>query len=213
MTRPGRLRYSAPPAQFDVERIIRLAFRLGMVPELNTQKGKYPLIRSVMPGSIAAKYGLKSGDEITGINGKRIEGLEQAAVVFAQLRLQDGVRLAVRRDGKAVDVTVPPEAFKGFTGPEVRSLGDDRYEVHFRFRPAAKATSVVLAGTFNDWSLKAQPMDGPDKEGFYTTKLRLKRGSYEYKFVIDGKTWVADPTNFSTIGMSGNSLLTLGDRP
>jgi hypothetical protein len=213
MARPGRLRYTAPPPQFDAERLIRLVFRLGIVPELNTQKGQYPLIRSVLPGSIAARNGLKGGDEITSINGTRIEGLQQAGIAFAQVRLQDGLRVSVRRDGKTVDLTVPAEAFKGFTGPEVRPLGGDQFEVSFRFQPPAKAASVVLAGTFNDWSLKAQPMEGPDKQGFYTTKLRLKRGSYEYKFVVDGKTWVADPSNFSTIGTYGNSLLTLGDRP
>jgi hypothetical protein len=212
MARPGRLRYTAPPPQFDVEHLLRLVVRMGAIPELNTQPGHYPLVRTVLPGSIAAKYGLKSGDQITSVNGKPFEGLHQAAIIFAQVRLKDGVRLSVRRDGKALDLAMPPEAFKDFTGPEVRSLGNDQFEVSFRFRAPAKATSVVLAGTFNDWSLKAQPLEGPDKQGLWTTKVRLKRGSYEYKFVIDGKTWMADPTNFYVVGAHGNSLLTLGDR-
>jgi hypothetical protein len=209
MTTPGRLRYTRPPPQFDVERILRLVARLGILPELNTQPGRYPLVRAVVPGSLAARYGLKAGDEITSVNGKRLQGLEEAGIAFAEIRLKDGVQVSVRRGGKTVDVTLPPEAFKDFTGPEVRSLGNDLFEVHFRFKPPGKAMSVALAGTFNDWSLKAQQLEGPDKQGFYATKLRLKRGTYEYKFVIDGKTWVADPTNFYTIGAQGNSLLTV----
>jgi hypothetical protein len=213
ITTPGRLRFTRPPAQFDIERIIRLVTRVGIVPELNTQAGRYPLIRDVVPGSIAARYGLKAGDEISGIDGTRFQSLEDAGVAFGRIRLTEGVRLSVRRRGKTLDITLPPEAFKEFTGPEVRPLGNDLFEVHFRFKPSGKPKSVTLAGTFNDWNVKAQPLEGPDKEGFYTTKLRLKRGSYEYKFVVDGKTWVADPTNFSTIGTYGNSLLTVGDRP
>jgi hypothetical protein len=213
MTTPSRLRYTRPPPQFDVERLIRLVVRLGIMPELNTQPGRYPLIRTVFPGSIAARNGLKSGDEITGINGTQLQGLEDAGVAFAQIRLKDGVRLAIRRAGKTVDLTLPAEAFKEFTGPELLPVGNELFEVHFRFKPPAKTTSVALAGTFNDWSKSAQPLEGPDKQGFYATKLRLKRGSYEYKFVIDGKTWAADPTNFYTIGEYGNSLLTVGDAP
>jgi hypothetical protein len=213
MTWPDRLRYTRPPPQFDVERILRLAFRLGIVPELNSQSGRQPLIRSVLPGSVAARYGLKAGDEITAVDGTRIHGLLEAGIVFAQVGLKDGVRLSVRRGAKALDLTLPAEAFRDFTGPALRLLGNDLFEVHFRFKPPGTPKSVVLAGTFNDWSLKAQPLEGPDKQGFYATKLRLKRGSYEYKFVVDGKTWVADPTNFYTMGPQGNSLLTVGDGP
>jgi hypothetical protein len=213
MTTPSRLRYTQPPVQFDVERILRLVVRMGIVPEMNTQPGRYPLIQTVFPGSIAARYGLKSGDEIAGVNGKRFQSLMDAGIAFGQIRLKDGVRLTVRRGGKDVDLKLPPEAFQDFLGPAVRALGNDLFEVHFRFKAPGKPMSVVLAGTFNDWSLKALSLEGPDKLGYYETKLRLRRGSYEYKFVVDGKTWVADPSNFSVIGPSGNSLLTVGDGP
>ncbi len=213
MTRPGKLRYTRPPPQFDVERIIGLIVRLGIIPELNTQSGRYPLIRSVLPGSIAARYGLKAGDEITGIDGSQFHSLQEAGIAFGQIRLRNGVRLSIRRAGKEMDLKLPPAAFKDFTGPPMRSLGNDLYEVEFRFKPSGQPMAVALAGTFNDWQVKAQPMDGPDKQGFYTTRLRLKRGSYEYKYVVDGKIWFADPTNIHTIGPHGNSLLTVGDGP
>ena len=53
-------------------------------------------------------------------------------------------------------------------------------------------------------------MTGPDKEGWYTTSLPLREGRYEYKFVIDGKTWKQDPGNSNLTGENHNSVLTVG---
>jgi len=88
------------------------------------------------------------------------------------------------------------------------------YRIHFRFRvpesdPATKATidAVYLAGSFNDWKPTGQKMDGPDDEGFYTAELTLPKGQYEYKYVINGKEWRADPGNRAVAGYFGNSVL------
>jgi 1,4-alpha-glucan branching enzyme len=85
--------------------------------------------------------------------------------------------------------------------------------VLFRYKPAGRPKAVTLAGTFNDWKVNAQPMGGPDEEGFYAVRLVLKRGFYEYKFVLGGKTWEADPTNLHTSDPYGNSMLTVGGSP
>ena len=53
-------------------------------------------------------------------------------------------------------------------------------------------------------------MEGPDKDGFYSVKQTLIRGTYEYKFVANGTEWFTDPTNLRTSGTVRNSLLTLG---
>jgi hypothetical protein len=52
-------------------------------------------------------------------------------------------------------------------------------------------------------------MDGPDAQNRFSTKLVLKPGRHEYKFVIDGKDWRHDPGNLQQVGMYNNSLLTL----
>ena len=70
----------------------------------------------------------------------------------------------------------------------------------FRFKPGKKVDSVTLAGTFNNWDGKALAMEGPDKEGYFTLKQKMTGGSYEYKFVVNGKDWLADPTNLTTWG-------------
>jgi hypothetical protein len=213
MEAPGPLPYQRPPPGTDLQSILQFLVRLGIYPEQNAQAGRYPLIRFVMPGSPAARFGLKSDDEVLGIDGGRFEGLEDAALAFSRVRLDRDVRLTVRRKGKESEVKIPAEVFKDMAGPATRSVGKDRFEAVFRYKPAAKAKSVTLAGTFNKWDVKAQPMEGPDKDGYYTTRLVLAEGNYEYKFVVDGQTWVADPTNFRHTGPYGNSVLMVGGQP
>jgi hypothetical protein len=210
MESPGRLRYRRPSPNFDVQAILQFVFKLGIIPEQNAQSGRSALIRFVVPGSAAAKHGIQSGDEIIGANGVVFTSLIDAAIVFSQLRLDQGLRLTLRRQDKTLEVSMPAEVFKGFAGPTVRSIGKDQFEVLFRYKPTGPVKSVALAGSFNDWNAKAKPMEGPDKEGYFSTRLEIKPGTYEYKFVLDGKTWMADPDNFRTTGANGNSVVTVG---
>lgn len=211
MDNPQHLRFQRPPPEFDVQGIIRLAFRLGIIPEQNAQAGKYPLIRFVIPNSLAAKQGFKANDEITSISGKKFDNIIDAALLFGQLRPDRDMKLTVLRQGQTIEITLPAEALKEFTGPGIRPIGNDQFEVLFRFNPGKKADSVTLAGTFNNWDVKALPMNGPDQEGVYTVKQTLRRGIYEYKFVVNGTEWFADRTNLRTTGTIGNSVLTLGN--
>jgi len=71
----------------------------------------------------------------------------------------------------------------------------------------ASAASVSLAGDFNDWSTDATSMSDPEGDGIWSVVMKLKPGSYQYKFVVNGGTWVADPDNARTGGDYGNSLL------
>jgi hypothetical protein len=210
METPGRLRYRRPSSNFDVQSILQFVFKLGIIPEQNTQSGRSALIRFIIPGSPAAKHGLQSGDEIIGANGVQFTSLIDAGIVFGQLRLDQDLRLTVKRKDKTWEVVLPGELFKQLAGPTVRSIGKDQFEVRFRYKPAGMVKSVTLAGSFNEWNEKAKPMEGPDKDGYFTTRLELKPGTYEYKFVVDGKTWMADPDNFRTTGANGNSVVRVG---
>jgi hypothetical protein len=68
------------------------------------------------------------------------------------------------------------------------------------------AYSVSLAGSFNNWDGRANSMT-KDKEGNWKVVLPLSPGKYEYKFVVNGSTWMADPDNPRTAGDYGNSAL------
>ncbi len=72
------------------------------------------------------------------------------------------------------------------------------------------ASSVALAGDFNEWSTSATPLSDEDGDGIWTVVIALPAGSHEYKFVVNGGTWVADPDNPLTGGDFGNSLINVG---
>ncbi len=58
----------------------------------------------------------------------------------------------------------------------------------FDARPDAKR--VYLAGDFNDWNPTAGRMT--KRQGIFRKRVKLSRGQYQYKFVVDGQ-WHADP--------------------
>jgi 1,4-alpha-glucan branching enzyme len=95
--------------------------------------------------------------------------------------------------------------------PKMKLLDDGRSEVTFRYKPLDKADAVYLAGTFNDWNPTGHKMDGPDAEGHYVAQLTLKPGLYEYKFVINGKTWRPDPGNPTQVSYYRNSQIRVGN--
>ncbi|MFN4200460.1 MAG: glycoside hydrolase family 13 [Fervidobacterium gondwanense] len=81
-------------------------------------------------------------------------------------------------------------------------------KVVFTFK--AQAQVVYLAGTFNNWSPTAWPMKLVGDIWVY--EAELQPGTYQYKFVIDGKVWKEDPEApaYTDDGFGGkNGLFTL----
>ena len=56
---------------------------------------------------------------------------------------------------------------------------------------APQAKKVSLAGSFNNWDIKAETAK-KDTKGNWSAKISLKPGKYEYKFFVDG-SWQNDP--------------------
>jgi 1,4-alpha-glucan branching enzyme len=96
--------------------------------------------------------------------------------------------------------------------PRVQAKRDGQHEVVFRYQAPPGTKSVYLAGNFNDWKPAGHKMDGPDANGVFTTRLDLKVGTYEYKYVLEGKVWKTDPGNRRQIGSYSNSVLSVGNR-
>ena len=89
-------------------------------------------------------------------------------------------------------------------------LGPSQYRVVFAFKAPVGTTSVHLAGTFNGWDPRSLALDGADDQGVFRTSMILDQGRYEYKFVLDGKTWVTDPDNPHKTSGYQNAILFLG---
>ena len=76
------------------------------------------------------------------------------------------------------------------------------------------ATTVCVAGTFNDWQAKAKPMS-PLGGGRWLNETILPPGSYEYCLVVDGR-WIADPLARETVPNpfgGRNSILEVAHSP
>ena len=86
----------------------------------------------------------------------------------------------------ATDKVVKPAAAR--KSAKTREKG---VRVTFSVR-AETGSEVWLAGSFNNWDPTDKKMADKAGDGFYTATLTLPKGTYEYKFVING-TWCADP--------------------
>ncbi len=83
-----------------------------------------------------------------------------------------------------------------------------KHEVTFTYEDEY-AKTVHLVGTMNDWNKTAAPFI--KKDGHFEVTIELLPGEYEYKFLIDGKEWITDPTNdLICQGYYTNSLLIVG---
>jgi 1,4-alpha-glucan branching enzyme len=76
-----------------------------------------------------------------------------------------------------------PLLLEHFPGPELERVA---LEV---FHPDAK--EVFVAGSFNGWDPSATPLQ-PQGDGRWAVELILRRGKYEYRFLVDGQ-WTDDP--------------------
>ncbi len=84
----------------------------------------------------------------------------------------------------------------------------DERNVTFVLKGYAEARQIAVAGSFNGWDHAALPMTRAADEWRATIPLSAP-GTYEYKFVIDGETWITDPDRPETAdtAVGSNSLL------
>ncbi len=71
------------------------------------------------------------------------------------------------------------------------SLGRKRVNFIYKAKPGMK---VFVAGDFNNWDETAKQLKDSSGTGEYKVTMLLPKGTYEYKFKVDGK-WCVDPNN------------------
>lgn len=80
--------------------------------------------------------------------------------------------------------------------------------IRFTYKDS-NAKSVAWAGAFNNWSTTANAMT-KGEGGVWSIVIALPAGEQQYKFVVDGTNWIADPENSATAGDFGNSVVKIG---
>jgi hypothetical protein len=61
-------------------------------------------------------------------------------------------------------------------------------------------TSVGVSGSFNAWAKVGVPLTYDATEQSWQVAMTLDAGTYQYKFVVNGTTWQADPSNSNSVG-------------
>jgi chromosome partitioning protein len=100
-----------------------------------------------------------------------------------------GLAKEIHAHAKARAYSGRPAAQAAFQPGPKRLQNGIRFSFH---APGAKA--VHLAGDFNNWQLSDGAKLKADGQGGWTKVLRLKPGTYQYRFVVDGQ-WMDDPAN------------------
>lgn len=80
--------------------------------------------------------------------------------------------------------------YNDFIKPAVIEL--DNGFTRFFLKVQSNAQSVLLSGTFNEWSTSSHPMS-PCDSGFFLD-LKLADGAHLYKYIVNGY-WILDPRN------------------
>lgn len=105
------------------------------------------------------------------------------AVAVALLALDLGAARRERIAARAV----------GGTGTPQEAAPANAEVVVVRFVLAAKgAKHVAVAGDFNGWDAEATVLEPVDTNGTFVAAIPLRKGAYEYMFVVDGQ-WLTDP--------------------
>ena len=89
---------------------------------------------------------------------------------------------------KAAKVEVPKAEVKVAKAP--KAAAPKKVAVEF-VADCPLATTVSVAGTFNNWTVDADMLKKDKKTGLWVAKISLVPGDYEYKFVCDGVNWDA----------------------
>ena len=84
--------------------------------------------------------------------------------------------------------TVAAKSAKAVKAPAKKAAAPKKIAVVFE-ADCPLATTVSVAGSFNDWAVDVDMLKKDKKTGLWTAKISLLPGDYEYKFVCDGKNW------------------------
>ncbi|MCQ2252560.1 MAG: isoamylase early set domain-containing protein [Bacteroidales bacterium] len=101
-----------------------------------------------------------------------------------------------RKNAEATAAAEEPKAKKATTKKATtskKSAKTEKFHLSLTKDQAQNASTVSVAGDFNEWSTTANPMSKM-LDGGFEIELSLEKGkSYQFRYVLDGATWINDP--------------------
>ncbi len=73
-------------------------------------------------------------------------------------------------------------------------------QVQFKLKGFENAKDVFVAGSFNSWAAKNNPLKRQD--GYWTGEVECEPGKVSYQFIVDGR-WITDPENHRIVIENG----------
>ena len=97
---------------------------------------------------------------------------------------------AKKAPAKTATKAAAPKAEKAVKAPAKKAAAKAPKKVTVVFEANCPlATTVSVAGSFNNWAVDKDMLKKDKKTGLWTGKVTLDAGDYEYKFVCDGQYW------------------------
>lgn len=108
--------------------------------------------------------------------------------VAAKPAVEKKVAAAKPAAKKAAPKAAAPKAAAKPAAPKAAAKAPKKVTVVFEAN-CPLATTVSVAGSFNNWAVDKDMLKKDKKTGLWTGKITLDAGDYEYKFVCDGQYW------------------------
>jgi len=114
---------------------------------------------------------------------------KKAAVKAAPKAAKPAAKKAVKAAPKAAKPAAEKKAVKA-AAPKAAKKAAAPKKVTVVFEANCPlATTVSVAGSFNNWAIDKDMLKKDKKTGLWVGKVALDAGQYEYKFVCDGQYW------------------------
>ena len=142
-------------------------------------------------------------------------GIAALASLAAAAALMLAVRGPALGDAAAeAPLVAEAPAAEAAGAPESAAAGEASQVVRFVL-VAPDAQRVALVGDFNDWQVGATPLRPAASGRMWTVDVPLVPGRHRYAFVVDGESWMPDPTAPRASGAdfgTPSSVVTVAER-
>ncbi len=224
--RPGiyRLRLSvddgSPGVGKDIEIPVRPSVQIVGAPDgvLNMEPGPDGKMRALIPVRPDTPLSVRL---MLNFDSAQMFGPKEPAKTDAEMQ----ARVALVRAGKAVEISsIRPGVVEiRYDSTAGRLIVRRSNLTRFWFNPVwpsvpkdAAVEDVSVAGTFNSWDSAKNPLSAR-ADGTYEAFLELPDGAHQYKFVVNGKTWITDPLSPADLSVADghggmNSGVYVGER-
>ena len=156
--------------------------------EMNMSKGTKTVVAKAAAKKVAAKAAPKAAAKPA---AEKKAPAKKAACKTAAKPADEKKAVAAKPAAKKTAVKAAPKAAAEKKAPAAKKAAakaPKKVTVVFEAN-CPLATTVSVAGSFNNWAVDKDMLKKDKKTGLWTGKVTLDAGDYEYKFVCDGQYW------------------------